>query len=128
MMRKRMAALALSALALVAPGCATGGASAGGMDEMGMEARDDRVMVIVENNLAIPTAMTVYLYPENGNRQALGTIGPNRTEVLSFGAANLVGTARLVAMAPGGAQIASNTFILRNGEELRWDLQSNIVR
>lgn len=116
----------LFAMALLAVTVLSACASGGGMGQG--DAGPTAATVMVNNNLTVPTSLTVHLVPENGVRRLLGNVSPGGTEQLSVRGALAAGRYRLLARTTGGNDLVSDPFSLSEGETVTWDLQSNIIR
>ena len=120
--RSSLALLAMLAVTFVAA-CA----SAGGGMEGTADAGPTAATVVVNNNLTIPTSLTVSLVPEGGVRRVLGSVSPNGNSSLRVRGALTGGRYRLLARTTGGADLLSDPFSLGDGEQETWNVQSNIV-
>lgn len=118
--------LSVFAMALLAVVVLSACASSGRMGEG--DAGPTAATVVVNNNLTVPTSLTVHLVPENGVRRLLGNVTPGETQRLTVSGALAGGRYRLLARTTGGADLVSDPFSLSEGETVTWDLQSNIVR
>ena len=111
----------LVALAIPLPqGCAA----------LGKSTRGETVNVEVNNNLQIPTAITVYAWSDVGSRQLLGNVSPGSQGTLRFHAAHITGSYRLVARVASQTQgdyLVSNSVALVGGETITWDVRANVV-
>lgn len=111
----RLAAVALAGA--LAAGC-------GGPPEPG-EVEADAALVVVDNTDATISSATIYLLPENGIRQRLGTVTLGKearftvqpTAALQY---------RLVADA-GVDELVSRPFTFTEGDRVTWDLDLNTV-
>ncbi|MFW6331377.1 MAG: hypothetical protein ACOC3J_06595 [Gemmatimonadota bacterium] len=114
---RRMGPALLLAAAVAFGACAT----TGGAGEV------DAITVEVENTLVPPAALTVYIVPEGGVRERLGSVSPNATENFTF----RPGTAsryQFVAETAGGADLVSNPFTIPGDAQwVTWDLAANLV-
>ena len=131
MRRARFALPLLLALAATLPGCSL--FSAGSRAEV--------VDVVVDNNLQIPTPVTIYVIndvgrtqvrdiAEIGSRQLVGNVSPGRRSTLSFRSATITGNYRLVAHVASqtrGNFLVSNVVALTGGETVTWELRNNVI-
>jgi hypothetical protein len=93
----------------------------------GRGAPGESVTIEVNNNLALPTPVTVYAYSDVGSRQLIGSLVPEKTAVLHFNSAHITGSYRFVAVVRRGAQIVSTPVSLTGGETLTWELRNNVL-
>lgn len=112
-------ALAL-ALLLAAAGCGAG------RKRPGTEAPPE-VQIVVENNLPLPTSLTVYVLPENGGRILLGTLPAGTTGSFRYRPRNLGFLHRLVARDAGGNDRASDLFRFSGRSRVVWDVRGNLL-
>jgi len=92
--------------------------------------RGEVVNVEVENDLAIPTPITIYVVSDVGSRQMIGTVSPGRTVRLSYRAAQVTGSYRLVATVASQTQgdyLVSNAVALTGGETVTWTIRNNVL-
>lgn len=87
----------------------------------------ETVTLEINNNLAIPQALTVYAYSDVGSRQLIGSVSPDRQAVLRFHAAYITGSYRFVAVVRRGSQLVSNSVSLNGGETVTWELRNNVL-
>ena len=120
--RSSLAVLALLAVTFLAA-CASAGGGMEGTADTGPTA----VTVVVNNNLTIPTSLTVSLVPENGVRRVLGSVSPNGNASLGVRGAITGGRYRLLARTTNGNDLVSDPFSLGDGAQVTWNVQSNIV-
>ena len=108
---------AVAALATTA--CAgTGDPVMDGMDP-------EQSYVVVDNTNTTISSATIFLYPDTGVRQMLGTVTMN--EQKAFEVERDVNTQfRLVAEA-GVDELSSRTFTLTQGDVVEWDLNLNTI-
>ena len=116
----------LLAMALVAVTVLSACASGGGMGQG--DTGPTAATVLVNNNLTVPTSLTVYLVPESGVRRLLGNVTPGESQRLAVRGALPAGRHRLMARTTSGTDLLSDPFSMSDGETVTWDLQSNIVR
>jgi hypothetical protein len=119
MPRFRLSLYAMAVALLSA--CASGGM---GRTDAGPTA----AVVVVNNNLTIPTSLTVSLVSESGGRRLLGNVNPGGNGTLPVTGSLPPGRHRLLARTTGGTELVSDPFTVSEGEQVTWDLQSNIVR
>lgn len=113
-------AVAMVLLLLGLGACASAGAGAGGGAGGG-------TMLVVENNLAVPTTLTVYAVPEVGTRTLVGTVTSGANATLRFDPIGAAGRYRFVAETTGGNEIVSNPVTLSRGATIRWNLSANLA-
>lgn len=94
---------------------------------MGKASRGEEVTVVVENNLRLPSPVTVWVYSDVGDRRLLGPVNPGRTTPLRFRAGNITGSYRLVAIINRTNSIASQPVSLNGGETVNWQLLNNVA-
>jgi hypothetical protein len=119
MRHARFLVSALLALALPA----LGGCSLFGRSTLG-----ETVTLEVNNNLALPMPVSIYVYSDVGSRQLIGAIEPDREAVLHFHAAHITGSYRFMAQVQRNAQLFSTPISLNGGETVSWELRNNIIR
>ena len=100
-------------------------ACAAGADPM-MDGLDpEQSYVVVDNQNTTISSATIFLYPETGVRQMLGTVTMN--EEKAFEVNQDVNTQfRLVAEA-GVDELSSRTFTLTQGDVVEWNLDLNTI-
>jgi len=81
----------------------------------------------VNNDLTPSTVVTVWIIPDVGSRQMLGTVTPGDRETLRFDAGTATREYRLRARTTAGAEIISTPFSLAAGRAVQWNLNSNMV-
>lgn len=113
-------AMALMVVAVLSA-CASGGMGQG-------DAGPAAASVVVNNNLTVPTSLTIHLVPESGVRRLLGSVSPGGTEQLPVRGALVAGRYRLLARTTGGTDLVSDPFTITEGETVTWDLRSNMIR
>ena len=119
MRHARFFILALLALALPA---------LGGCSLFGKSSTGETVTLEINNNLAVPMPVSIYVYSDVGARQLIGAIPPDREAVLRFHAAHITGSYRFVAQVQRNAQLVSTPISLNGGETVSWELRNNIIR
>ncbi len=119
--RSSLAVLALLAVTFLAA-CASGGGMQGTAD-----AGPTGATVLVNNNLAVPTSLTVSLVPENGVRRLLGNVSPSGSATLAVRGVVGGGRYRLLGRTNNGNDLVSDPFTLSDGDQVTWNLQNNIV-
>ena len=103
---------------LLGGGCATAGKTSSG----------GRVAVHVNNNLALPTPLTVYVAAQNGGRRLIGNVSARSRATLRFDPVGSSSSYRLVGKTLSGAEVVSTPFFLGSTDgAVRWDLQSGIA-
>lgn len=114
-MRKLVTLLAL----LTVAGCA----SARG--EAAASAADERY-VVVNNNLTVPSGVSVFAVTRDGVRDRIGNVRPfQRTRIrLRMPVTQLH---RLVAQTESGQEITSPVVLFGTAESYDWDLQANTL-
>lgn len=107
-------------LALALTGCAasvdlpTPGASAGSAE------------IVVDNTADVFDEMTLWLVPQYGLRQRLGTVLRNERRVFVVKKLSRVPDYRLVAD-PVGSDMTSKSFRMGPGDRVEWDMSVNAV-
>ncbi|HEV2641477.1 MAG TPA: hypothetical protein VGT98_02165, partial [Candidatus Elarobacter sp.] len=103
-----VAALAVAAIVATAAGaCASAGGRSGPTHPVDVE---------VQNNLALPTLVTIYAVPEfSSARMLLGDVPPAATRTLSFTPISYTTTYRLYAQRPQGRPVRSQPFNVGSG-------------
>jgi FtsP/CotA-like multicopper oxidase with cupredoxin domain len=94
---------------------------------LGRSTPGETVTLEVDNNLSVPTGVTVYAYSDVGSRQLIGNVLPGRQTVLHFHAGHITGSYRFVAVAAREAQLVSNPISLNGGETVSWELRNNTL-
>jgi hypothetical protein len=113
-------ALPLVFLVLGLGGCAGVGAGAGDGAASG-----GGTMLVVENNLAMPSSLTVYAVPEIGTRTLVGTVTSSANATLRFDPIGAGGQYRFVAQTTRGNELISNPVTFSPGATIRWNLAAN---
>jgi hypothetical protein len=101
-----------------------------GCSLLGKSTRGEVVNVEVNNNLQIPTPITIYTWSDVGSRQLVGSVSPGSHATLHFRAPHITGNYRLVARVSSQTQgdyLVSNAVALTGGETITWDVRSNVV-
>lgn len=114
MRRARVLLILCLALPLLAS-CASGG----------RPTRREEAVLLVRNNLQLPTQLTVYVVSTLGERQMLGNVVPRETGQLRFRAPSISGQYRFVAVADGGRELVSQPIALNGGDMVEWNLLQN---
>ncbi|HEX2202366.1 MAG TPA: hypothetical protein VHG91_03670 [Longimicrobium sp.] len=104
-------------LVLLMAACAGGRRGTGG----------ETATVVVENNLVVPTSLSVFIVAETGTRTLIGTVPPGNAATLTFRSPAILGSYRLLARTAAGNDIVSNSFALSGGERIDWNLRSNVA-
>lgn len=91
----------------------------------GRPTRREEAVVLVRNNLPLPTQLTVYVVSTLGERQMLGNVIPRETGQLRFRAPSISGQYRFVAIADGGRELVSQPVALNGGDMVEWNLLQN---
>jgi hypothetical protein len=115
-----LALLTLSLATAPLPGCAV----------MRHSSQAESVDVEIDNNLLVPTPLTIYVYSSAGARQLLGSVNANRQTTLRFRNGAITGSYRFVAREATqtrGDYLTSPSIELRGGELVTWNLRSNVV-
>jgi hypothetical protein len=109
------------AIAMLLTGCA----SAGGRTEGPTLPID----LQVNNNLPIPTDLSVYVVRRGGIRTLVGNVPPGATRTLKFKPVSFSEPYRLMAIRPNGRMIRSQTFTVGSDMTgaISWTLVPNIV-
>jgi hypothetical protein len=117
---RRARSITLVLLALALPGCSL----------FRQSSRAETVDVEVNNNLNVPTPLTIYVVSDVGNRQLIGSVNPGRTTRLTYRAAVVTGNYRLVARVASQTQgdyLVSNAVALTGGETVMWEIRNNVI-
>ena len=86
------------------------------------------VSVQIQNNTVPPTTLVVWLVPQTGTRDMLGTVDPNGTRTVSVEAPITPERYRFVAETTAGEVIVSRPFTVAEGDtSVRWDVNLNSV-
>ena len=83
----------------------------------------------IDNNLTLPTDLTIYAQTEGGTRRLIGSVPPARNVTFQFTPDSYSTQYRLVARTPLGGQIRSEAFIVGSGMtgQIVWTLVPNII-
>lgn len=84
------------------------------------------LQVIVENNLLPSSSVTVWLVPEAGARQLLGTVSPQATQTFRFDPRPAT-QYRFRAQPATGVEVVSRPFSPVPEGSLRWEMNANQV-
>jgi hypothetical protein len=90
----------------------------------------ESVDVEIDNNLVVPTPLTIYVLSAAGQRQLLGSVNAGRQTTLRFRNGAITGAYRFVAREASqthGEYLTSPAIDLRGGELVTWNLRSNVV-
>lgn len=112
--------LAVAAATLFAAGCA----SAGQEDPEFTSGTQDGI-VVVDNTNTTMGAATIYLVPENGVRDQLGTVNPN--DEATFTVDPDVGFRYRLMAEVGVDELVSREFTFTENSTVEWDLYTNTV-
>ncbi len=99
-------------------------ASSGTMEQNGAP----EVTVQVNNNLTVPTALTVTLLQAHGTNNLLGTVEPGRDESFPVRQAIAAGSYQLSARTTEGNVLQSEPFTLTGDAMVTWNVNQNTVR
>lgn len=105
-----------------AAGCAT-------MHQQG-NAAPHPITITVNNNLRLPTDLTVYAVSTAGGAQILGSAAPASTASFQMTPRSFSEPYRLLARTPSGERIWSEEYTVRDAQtgEVRWNLIPNILQ
>lgn len=106
------------ALSVLLSACATTQRAGSGSDDL---------MFHVENNLAPPTAVWIWLVPEDGDERTLGGAEPSSTKFWRVEHDGTTTRCRLVARTASGMTITSRPFETGPTEVVEWDVALNSV-
>ena len=120
----RAAPFAALALLALSAACATGTQRTA---EGAVDRTTSNLLVRVEHDLAGGGLMTVWLAPQTGVRQMLGSISAMETKLMRFDGLVSPGEYRLVAEQAGGPTVTSRPFIVGGADVVEWDLSTNII-
>ena len=117
----RLAAIGLALSVAAVAGCATAGGRT--------EGATIPIQLQVNNNLRLPTDLTVYAVTRAGNRTLLGGVHPGATANLTFKPVSFSEPYRLLATTPNGRSIRSQSFSVVSDMTgaIVWTLVPNIV-
>jgi hypothetical protein len=118
---RRVARLLLIPAVFLASGCATQAAYPG-------DRSSHSAVVVVNNTNTSLSSITVWLLAPGGERQKLGTVNLNETRSFPVRRAAVAGTYRLRAEPLGDRDFTSNSFSLRDGDTVEWNLRRNYVQ
>ncbi len=122
----RRTLLAILPIVLLWAGCATSGTMNEGAENN--EQAGAGLTVAVNNDLTVPSSVTVWLVQENGSAQLLGTASPNDKATFPVRQSIIPGIYILRARTTGGQVYESNPFNLTSGmDTVSWDLQLNTL-
>jgi hypothetical protein len=102
----------------------------GGCSLFKAQSRGEMVRVQVENNLVVPTPITVYVVSAAGDRTLLGTVTAGSHSTLTFRSPVITGNYRFevrVASQTRGDFLFSPYIALSGGEVVTWDVRANVV-
>ena len=116
--RAALAAL-LVALSLSFSACATVG---GRHSES-----SNRIGVRVQNDLVVPSVLTIFIVDDLGTRRLIGNVPANVSSTLSYDPSLPSGRYHLVARTTSGAEITSQTITATAGETIVWRMSNNLV-
>ena len=104
-----------------------GGCAGAGLGARAGTSAGGATMLMVENNLAVPTTLSIYAVPEVGTRIFVGTVTSSANATLRFDPIGAAGRYRLVAETTTGAEIVSNPISFSPGATIRWNLSANLA-
>jgi hypothetical protein len=87
------------------------------------------VALEIDNNLALPTDLTVYAVTEGGTRRLIGSVPPARNVTFQFTPDSYSTQYRLVARMPLGRQLRSEAFVVGSSMtgQIVWMLVPNLI-
>ena len=105
-------------------GCA---ATTAGND--GAAGAGDGIAIVINNDRIPPSSATVYVVPESGGRQRLGTVNGGARQTFNYRPISLSGDYRLVAEMVGASDVSSNPFNFVGGiTRVEWSTDQRQVR
>ncbi|MBK5187693.1 MAG: hypothetical protein JJD97_05570 [Gemmatimonadaceae bacterium] len=121
-LKRAIVASMVAALAL-----STAGACASG--HVRRDGGEQPMIVHLTNNLVPPSDVTVYVVTQQGVRELLGSVPPNKDRALTIRGSMLRGTSfRIVAERALGRSVVSQPINASNdGSIIDWELQTNAV-
>lgn len=114
-------------LSLGLAACASGGGAAGEDPGGEPEAAGDEVTVEIHNDVVPGSTIVVWIVPETGNRQRLGSIPPNGRNTFRYRPVTPSLDHRLVAEVDGASDERSNPFTLVGVSRVRWEVSDRNV-
>jgi hypothetical protein len=112
----KLVGLALAAvIAMGVTACAPGTTGNGGGESSG-----DGIPVVIENDISPPSSITVFIVPETGNRQRLGSMQGNSRQTFSYSPRVRDLEYFLLAEVVGGSNVRSNQFNLTGVTQIEW--------
>lgn len=120
-LRNAISGAAMAALALAFASCSHGHSHRDGAQQ--------EYVVHLTNDLTPPSDVTVYAVAQDGTRQLLGDVPPNKDRALRIPNNLFPGTSfRIVAQRTAGRSVVSQPIAATNaGGIIDWDLQTNAV-
>jgi hypothetical protein len=88
---------------------------------------DNRISVRVQNDLVVPSVLTIFIVDDLGTRRLIGNVPANATVTLSYDPSLGSGRYHLVGRTTSGADISSQTITATAGETIVWRLSNNLV-
>lgn len=87
------------------------------------------VALEIDNNLALPTDLTIYAITDGGTRRLIGSVPPARNVTFQFTPESYSTQYRLIAKTPLGRQLRSEPFVVGSGMtgQIIWTLVPNII-
>jgi len=86
------------------------------------------VTLLVENNFNPPAQFSVFIVPQGGGRQVLGTVSTGQTGRFTYRPTNATDRFTFVAQGASGRTMTSPPFTLINVQVARWDMSVNLVQ
>lgn len=119
----RFTGLLIGVGALMVAGCSTArpGARPGGVSDA------ERVTFRIQNDLVVPSSVSVFIVTEDGDRQLLGQVPADTARTLVFRPRFHSLEHQLLAETETGRRIASNPFTLAGTTHVTWRLQANYL-
>jgi hypothetical protein len=114
---------ALSALLVVLALSASACASAAGR----RSEATNRISVRVQNDLVVPSVLTIFIVDDLGTRRLIGNVPANATNTLGYEPSLPSGRYRLMGRTTSGAEIVSPPITATAGETVVWRLSTNIT-
>lgn len=122
MFRYIRSTLSIAMAAIFLAGCApTNQAANGAADLVG----DGEGVIIVDNSNTVFGLATIYLVPENGTREMIGSVDPSGEA--EFSVAPDVSLEYQLVAEVGTDEMVSRSFTFTESSALEWDLATNVV-
>ena len=87
----------------------------------------NQISVRVQNDLVVPSVLTVFIVDDLGTRRLIGNVPANVSSTLSYEPSLPSGRYHLMARTTSGAEISSQTITATAGETIVWRLSNNLI-